>query len=161
MHQDAFVRGERVLLVDDVLATGGTVAAAARLVERCGAVVAGCSVLLELTVLHGRDRLSGLDVHALPQLLVAAWTARRIGNAPAAEIVRLGTGLRKGCDVVAGDVVPVADDVVPDAAGPSALSVPLEAYERPSNLLRRRGAGPGSVASAVPRTRRPPSSTRC
>lgn len=65
VHQDAFVRGERVLLVDDVLATGGTVAAAARLVERCGAVVAGCSVLLELTVLHGRDRLSGLDVHAL------------------------------------------------------------------------------------------------
>jgi adenine phosphoribosyltransferase len=65
VHQDAFTPGERVLLVDDVLATGGTVAAAARLVERSEAVVAGCSVLLELTVLNGRDRLTGLDVHAL------------------------------------------------------------------------------------------------
>jgi adenine phosphoribosyltransferase len=65
VHQDAFGPGERVLLVDDVLATGGTAAAAARLVERAGAVVAGCSVLLELEALNGRDRLSGLDVHAL------------------------------------------------------------------------------------------------
>jgi adenine phosphoribosyltransferase len=65
VHQDAFSPGERVLLVDDVLATGGTVAAAAKLVERCGAVVAGCSVLLELTFLHGRDRLGELDVSSL------------------------------------------------------------------------------------------------
>jgi adenine phosphoribosyltransferase len=65
VHQDAFGAGERVLLVDDVLATGGTAAAAARLVERAGAVVAGCSVLVELEALNGRDRLSGLDVHAL------------------------------------------------------------------------------------------------
>ena len=65
VHQDAFSAGERVLLVDDVLATGGTVAAAAGLVERSGAVVAGCSVLLELTALGGRDRLQDLDVHAL------------------------------------------------------------------------------------------------
>jgi adenine phosphoribosyltransferase len=65
VHQDAFSPGERVLLVDDVLATGGTVAAAARLVERSGAVLAGCSVLLELTMLDGRARLGELDVHAL------------------------------------------------------------------------------------------------
>jgi adenine phosphoribosyltransferase len=54
-----------VLLVDDVLATGGTGEAAARLVERSGAIVAGCSVLLELTFLHGRERLADLDVHSL------------------------------------------------------------------------------------------------
>jgi adenine phosphoribosyltransferase len=65
VHQDAFAPGERVLLVDDVLATGGTVQAAAKLVERCGAIVAGCSVLLELTFLHGRERLGGLDVHTV------------------------------------------------------------------------------------------------
>jgi adenine phosphoribosyltransferase len=65
VHQDAFTPGERVLLVDDVLATGGTAAAAARLVERSGAIVAGCSVLVELTALNGRERLPGHDVHAL------------------------------------------------------------------------------------------------
>jgi adenine phosphoribosyltransferase len=65
VHQDAFTPGERVLLVDDVLATGGTAAAAARLVERSGAIVAGCSVLVELEALKGRDRLPGHDVHAL------------------------------------------------------------------------------------------------
>jgi adenine phosphoribosyltransferase len=65
VHQDAFAPGERVLLVDDVLATGGTVAAAANLVRRTGAMVTGCSVLLELSFLGGRERLTDLDVHAL------------------------------------------------------------------------------------------------
>jgi adenine phosphoribosyltransferase len=65
VHQDAFTAGDRVLLVDDVLATGGTVEAAVKLVERAGAVVAGCSVLMELTFLHGRERLAGLDIHTL------------------------------------------------------------------------------------------------
>jgi adenine phosphoribosyltransferase len=65
VHQDAFSPGERVLLVDDVLATGGTVAAAAKLVGRCGAVVAGCSVLMELSFLNGRERLGDLDIHTL------------------------------------------------------------------------------------------------
>jgi adenine phosphoribosyltransferase len=65
VHQDAFSAGERVLLVDDVLATGGTAAAAAKLVRRSGAIVSGCSVLLELTFLHGRERLSDIAVQAL------------------------------------------------------------------------------------------------
>ena len=65
VHQDAFEPGDRVLVVDDVLATGGTVRSAAELVRRTGAVVAGVSVLLELTFLAGRDRLGDLDVHAL------------------------------------------------------------------------------------------------
>jgi adenine phosphoribosyltransferase len=63
-HQ-AFRPGDRVLFVDDVLATGGTVAAAAGLVRRAGGVLAGVSVLLELSFLGGRQALSGLDVHAL------------------------------------------------------------------------------------------------
>ena len=65
---DAFARGSRVLLVDDVLATGGTIAAAASLTEQLGGVVAGVSVLLELGQLGGRERLAraGLeDVHAV------------------------------------------------------------------------------------------------
>ncbi|MGH3242795.1 MAG: adenine phosphoribosyltransferase [Spirillospora sp.] len=65
IHLDAFAPGERVLIVDDVLATGGTAAAAAELVRRGGGEVAGLSVLLELSFLHGRDRLGNLDVHSL------------------------------------------------------------------------------------------------
>jgi adenine phosphoribosyltransferase len=57
--------GARVLIIDDVLATGGTAAAAAQLVEKCGGVVAGLAFLLELEALHGRDRLTGHNVDTL------------------------------------------------------------------------------------------------
>ena len=65
VHQDAFTPGERVLIVDDVLATGGTVEATLDLVRRCGAVVLGVVVLMELEFLHGRDRLPEVDLRAL------------------------------------------------------------------------------------------------
>jgi adenine phosphoribosyltransferase len=65
VHQDAFGEGEQVLIVDDVLATGGTALATAGLVRRTGAEVAGISVLMELGFLHGRDKLDDLDLHAL------------------------------------------------------------------------------------------------
>lgn len=60
VHQDAFAPGERVLVIDDVLATGGTVAATIALVRRTGAEVAGVSVLLELGFLEGRAKLAPL-----------------------------------------------------------------------------------------------------
>jgi adenine phosphoribosyltransferase len=60
--------GERVLLVDDVLATGGTAAATVELVERCGATVHALAVLMELSFLHGREALGDLDVSALRTL---------------------------------------------------------------------------------------------
>jgi adenine phosphoribosyltransferase len=65
VHTDAFGPGERVLIIDDVLATGGTACATAHLVRRSGAQVAAISVLLELGFLDGRAKLPGLDVRSL------------------------------------------------------------------------------------------------
>ncbi len=65
MHRDAVGGGERVLIVDDVIATGGTAAATARLVESCGAEVAGFGFVVELTFLDGRGKLDGYDVETL------------------------------------------------------------------------------------------------
>lgn len=65
VHADAFSPGETALVVDDVLATGGTAAAAVELVERLGARVAGLSFFIELVSLDGRSRLSGRPAHAV------------------------------------------------------------------------------------------------
>jgi adenine phosphoribosyltransferase len=65
VHEDAFVAGQRVLVVDDVLATGGTAGAALELVERAGGTVSGFTVLMELGFLDGRKRLAPRTVHAL------------------------------------------------------------------------------------------------
>jgi adenine phosphoribosyltransferase len=65
IHRDAIAPGERVLIVDDVLATGGTVRAAANLVQRLGGDVIGVSLLVELAFLHGRDRLQDLNLHTV------------------------------------------------------------------------------------------------
>lgn len=65
VHQDAFRSGQRVLVVDDVLATGGTARATLELVERAGGTVAGFTVLVELGFLSGRSKLTGYPVHAL------------------------------------------------------------------------------------------------
>ena len=65
VHKDGISPGERVLIVDDVLATGGTARATARLVERLGGKVVGVACLIELSFLKGRDALAGYDVHAL------------------------------------------------------------------------------------------------
>lgn len=65
IHQDAVQPGERVLLVDDLLATGGTIAACCRLVNRLGAEIAGVAFLIELAFLKGREQIQGYPVHAL------------------------------------------------------------------------------------------------
>jgi adenine phosphoribosyltransferase len=65
MHSDALAHGARVLVHDDLLATGGTARALADLVQGVGAEVVGCAFLVELGFLGGRERLAGYDVHAL------------------------------------------------------------------------------------------------
>jgi adenine phosphoribosyltransferase len=65
LHTDAVASGARVLVHDDLLATGGTARALCELVEQLDGQVVGCSFLIELTFLHGRDRLAGHDVHSL------------------------------------------------------------------------------------------------
>jgi adenine phosphoribosyltransferase len=65
VHADAFREGERVLVVDDVLATGGTARAASELAERLGTRVVGISVFIELEALGGRARLGGRPAHAV------------------------------------------------------------------------------------------------
>ena len=65
IHADAFASGAKVIVLDDVLATGGTARAKVDLVERLGGVVVGALFVIELTFLDGRERLGGTDVHAL------------------------------------------------------------------------------------------------
>lgn len=67
MHKDALDDGKRVLIVDDLLATGGTAAAAARMVTELGGTVAGLGFVVELTFLNGRQKLDGYDVFSLLQ----------------------------------------------------------------------------------------------
>ena len=65
VHSDAVRDGARVLVHDDLLATGGTAGALCELVERAGGVVAGCAFVIELAFLSGRERLARYDVHSL------------------------------------------------------------------------------------------------
>ena len=65
VHRDAVQSGSRVIVLDDVLATGGTSAAKVQLVEELGGVVVGVLFVIELEFLHGRERLDGYDVHSL------------------------------------------------------------------------------------------------
>jgi adenine phosphoribosyltransferase len=67
VHRDAIQPGERVLIVDDLLATGGTAAAAAKLVDEVGGKVIGLGFVIELTFLNGRSKLPGYDVFSLLQ----------------------------------------------------------------------------------------------
>ncbi len=65
MHKDAVKPGQRVLVTDDLLATGGTISATIDLVEQLGGVVVGCAFLIELKQLKGRERIKGYDTLAL------------------------------------------------------------------------------------------------
>ena len=65
MHKDALIPGQKVLITDDLLATGGTIKATIDLVEALGGVVIGCAFLIELEDLNGRDKIAGYDIKTL------------------------------------------------------------------------------------------------
>lgn len=65
IHKDAIKPGQRVLVADDLLATGGTIEATIKLIEELGGIVVGCAFLIELSYLKGRDKLEGYDTLAL------------------------------------------------------------------------------------------------
>ncbi|WP_337019394.1 adenine phosphoribosyltransferase [Oceanobacillus massiliensis] len=65
IHKDAIKPGQRVLITDDLLATGGTIEATIKLVEELGGIVAGCAFLIELSYLDGKEKLDGYDVLTL------------------------------------------------------------------------------------------------
>ncbi len=65
MHKDALKPGEKVLLVDDLLATGGTAAATCKLIEQQGAIIAGVAFVIELDGLNGRQKLPGQDIFSI------------------------------------------------------------------------------------------------
>ena len=67
IHKDAITASDQVLIVDDLLATGGTAAATCSLVEKLGGTIVGLSFLIELTELKGRDKISNYNVHSLIQ----------------------------------------------------------------------------------------------
>ncbi|KIL46106.1 adenine phosphoribosyltransferase [Jeotgalibacillus campisalis] len=67
IHRDAIKPGQRILITDDLLATGGTIEATIKLVEELGGIVAGIAFLIELTYLDGRDKLEGYDMLTLMQ----------------------------------------------------------------------------------------------
>jgi len=65
IHHDALAKGHRVLVIDDLLATGGTASAAVQLVKRCGGEITACAFVIELAFLGGRKRLNGQEVFSL------------------------------------------------------------------------------------------------
>ena len=65
IHEDSIVAGQKVLIIDDLLATGGTVDACCRLVEQCGATVAGCGFLINLSFLNGAERLGDRNLFSI------------------------------------------------------------------------------------------------
>ena len=65
VHRDAISEGQRVLIIDDLLATGGTAAAVAQLVESLGGIVAGLGFLIELEFLNGKEKISKYDLHSV------------------------------------------------------------------------------------------------
>ncbi len=67
MHEDAIKKGEKVLIVDDLIATGGTIAAAAQLVEKLGGKIVECAFIVELPDLNGREKIKGYNIYTLTE----------------------------------------------------------------------------------------------
>jgi len=65
IHIDAVGKNDKVILIDDLIATGGTAAASCKLIEQLGAQIVGCAFVVELDDLNGRDKLSGYEIHSL------------------------------------------------------------------------------------------------
>ena len=156
IHSDAISRGQRVLIVDDVLATGGTARAATNLVARLGGAIHAVAFLIELTFLHGRDKLADVPMFSVLQVLNPRGVTppsrqRHTARGSLGHAVRASGAVAHGFSAEGGSVThrstPRIAQVVALAA--ALLAAPVAASAATALVVNNRDDGAGSFRAAI------------